>query len=198
MAPSTWQFEMFEPEFYRLQNQQANPTQQQMPTPIIRRITCERRKEWNENWSPFFHQKIQVGVKKTRELFHIFIIYPTSIFHFLFYFFFVIHPTSIPTTPAKKPPAPPKVCKSKSVKAKLKEELNAINSIVIQRWVIGKDRNKTRRTAKKRCHLFTWHCSWLWSHWPNLHSHCPIIRTQSPPNLQSKWIVKLFWSLDCF
>jgi len=43
------------PEFYRRQNQQANPTQQQMPTPIIRRIT------------------------------------------------------SIPTTPAKKPPAPPKV-----------------------------------------------------------------------------------------
>ena len=36
---------MHKPEFYRLQNQQANPTQQQMPTPIIRRITCERK-----NW----------------------------------------------------------------------------------------------------------------------------------------------------
>ena len=60
MAPSIWQFKMFEPEFYRLQNQQANPTQQQMPTPIIRRITCERKKKLNENWRPFFHRKIQV------------------------------------------------------------------------------------------------------------------------------------------
>ena len=112
---STWRFQMFKkqmhkPEFYRLQNQQANPTQQQMPTPIIRRITCERMKELNENWRPFFHQKIQVWVKKTLELFHIFIIYPTRIFH---YFIFIIHLTSIPTTPAKKPPAPPKVCKLK-------------------------------------------------------------------------------------
>merc|ERR550517_2235442 len=57
------------PEFYRLQNQQANPTQQQMPTPIIRRIT------------------------------------------------------SIPTTPAKKPPAPPKVCKLRQSK-------------VTERWVL--------------------------------------------------------------
>ena len=74
--------------------------------------------------------------KDEREVFHI--------FHNL---------TSIPTTPAKKPPAPPKVCKSKSIKAKLKEELNAINSIVIQRWVMGKDRNTTRGTAEKKVRL---------------------------------------------
>ena len=58
---------MHKPEFYRLQNQQANPTQQQMPTPIIRRITCERK-----NWRPFFHQMIQVWVEKMRELINIF------------------------------------------------------------------------------------------------------------------------------
>ena len=59
---STWRFKMFKkrmgkPEFYRLQNQQANPTQQQMPTPIIRRITCERK-----NWRPIFHPKIRMWV----------------------------------------------------------------------------------------------------------------------------------------
>ena len=182
---------MHKPEFYRRQNQQANPTQQQMPTPIIRRITCERKKKLNENWRPFFHQKIQVWVKKTRELFHVFVIYPTSIFHFFY------NPSHQYSNHACKETS--SAAKGLQIKAKLKAQLNAINSMVLmQRWVIGKDRNKTRKTAKKRCHLFTWHCSWLWSHWPNLHSHCPIIRTQSPPNLQSKWIVKLFWSLDCF
>ena len=64
---SNVQKKMHKPEFYRRQNQQANPTQQQMPTPIIRRITCERK-----NWRPFFHQKIQMRVKKTREKYFIF------------------------------------------------------------------------------------------------------------------------------
>ena len=56
---SNVQKKMHKPEFYRRQNQQANPTQQQMPTPIIRRITCERK-------------KIQMRVKKTREKYFIF------------------------------------------------------------------------------------------------------------------------------
>ena len=64
---SNVQKKMHKPEFYRRQNQQANPTQQQMLTPIIRRITYERK-----NWRPFFHQKIQMRVKKTREKYFIF------------------------------------------------------------------------------------------------------------------------------
>ena len=104
----------------------------------------ERKKELNENWRPFFHQKIQVWVKKTLELFHIFIIYPTSIFHFLFYFYNPSHQYSNHACKETSSAA-----KGLQIKAKVKPELNAINSMVMQRWAMGKDRNKTRRTAKK-------------------------------------------------
>ena len=93
---------MHKPEFYRLQNQQANPTQQQMPTPIIRRITCERK-----NWRPFFHQMIQVWVEKMRELINI--------------FYNISHQYS--NHACKETSS---ASKGLQIKAKLKQELNAI------------------------------------------------------------------------
>ena len=44
--------------------------------------------------------------------------------------------------------------KGLQIKAKLKAQLNAINSMVLmQRWVMGKDRNTTRGTAEKKVQL---------------------------------------------